>query len=682
MPAKLHNRLADSASPYLRQHAANPVAWQPWDAAALEAAQSLQRPILLSIGYSTCHWCHVMAHESFEDPATAAVMNARFVNIKVDREQRPDLDRLYQQLHQLMRHRGGGWPLTAFLHPDSQVPFLIGTYFPPEPRHGLPAFSDLLQQVADFHAEHAEEIAAEKTAVQALLTRIEPQQQALPQHDLIARALADYRLQADRNHGGLAGAPKFPQAPLLRGLWALRTHDRQSAALVAEALAGMVHGGLFDQLGGGFFRYAVDATWTIPHFEKMLYDNAQLLPLLAEAGQDAAQQAAFSRAATLTAAWLARELSTSDGDFFAALDADTPAGEGAYYVWTPAQVEAALPSPAATAAIRAFGLDGPANFEGRWHLTYRQALESPPSEALEQARQALLQRRQQRPAPARDDKVLCSWNALTITGLTHAAARLQAPGLDALAAGAHRAVRARLWDGEKLSAGWAYGECQQERFLNDYAYLLEATLARLAAHWQDADLQFALALADQLLADFEDTTRGGFFQTPATHEPLLHRARPFEDEALPSGNGIAAIALLHLGHLLGESRYLDAAERTLAAAGSAMEAAPLAHATLLRALDHFLRPPPVVVVRVAPSEAAPWQRVLTEHGAPGYLIPPQATALPGALAARAPRQHAVAYLCRGLHCEAPTSTPEALAAALAAPVGDQPAGSAAPNASR
>lgn len=664
MPVKLSNRLADSSSPYLRQHGANPVAWQPWDAAALQAAQSLQRPILLSIGYSTCHWCHVMAHESFEDPATAAVMNARFVNIKVDREQRPDLDRLYQQLHQLMRHRGGGWPLTAFLHPGSHVPFMIGTYFPDEPRHGLPAFRDLLQQVADFYDDHAEEIAAEKASVQALLTRIEPQQQALPQDDLITRAMAEYQALADREHGGLAGAPKFPQAPLLQALWALRIHDRQNKDLVAEALAGMVRGGLFDQLGGGFFRYAVDATWTIPHFEKMLYDNAQLLPLLAGAGQDAAQQAAFGRAAALTADWLARELGTADGAFFAALDADTPAGEGAYYVWTRAEVEAALPPPAAATACHAFGLDGPANFEGRWHLTLQQGLSSAPSAQLEQARQALLQRRQQRPAPARDEKVLCSWNALAITGLTLAARRLEASWIDALAARAHRAVRERLWDGEQLSAGWAHGERQHERFLSDYAYLLEATLARLAAHWQDADLQFALALADQLLADFEDTARGGFFQTPATHEPLLHRARPFEDDALPSGNGIAAIALLHLGHLLGESRYLKAAERTLAAAGTAMEAAPLAHATLLRALDHYLRPPPLVVVRVAPSAAAPWQRVLDEHDVAGYLIPPQAAELPGALATRAPREHAVAYLCRGLHCEAPTSTPEALAAAL------------------
>ncbi len=665
MPVALNNRLADSSSPYLRQHAANPVAWQPWDAAALQAARSLQRPILLSVGYSTCHWCHVMAHESFEDPATSAVMNARFVNIKVDREQRPDLDRIYQQLHQLMRHRGGGWPLTAFLHPSSHVPFMIGTYFPPEPRHGLPAFKDLLQQVADFYATHAEEIAADKASVQALLTRLEPQQQALPREDLIPRALAEYRAQADREHGGLAGAPKFPQAPLLQGLWALRAHDRQTADLVAEAVEGMVRGGLFDQLGGGFFRYTVDATWTIPHFEKMLYDNGQLLSLLARVGQDATQQAEFSRAATLTADWLARELSAADGAFFAALDADTPAGEGAYYVWTPAEVEAALPPRAAAAARHAFGLDGSPNFEARWHLTLEQGLASAPADGqLEQARQELLRRRQQRRAPARDEKLLCSWNALAITGLTHAARRLDDTGLDELAARAHQAVRARLWDGERLSAGWAYGECQPERFLNDYAYLLEATLARLAAHWQDADLRFALTLADQLLADFEDPTRGGFFQTPSTHEPLLHRARPFEDEALPSGNGIAAIALLQLGHLLGESRYLAAAEHTLAAAGPAMDAAPLAHMTLLRALEHYLRPPPVVVVRVAPSAARPWQRVLDRHDVAGYLIPPQAPDLPGALATRAPRQEAVAYLCRGLHCEAPTTTPEALAAAL------------------
>ncbi|MEM8548861.1 MAG: thioredoxin domain-containing protein [Pseudomonadota bacterium] len=433
------NRLANESSLYLQQHKDNPVDWWPWGEPALTEARNTGKPILLSVGYSACHWCHVMAHESFESSAIAAVMNEHFINIKVDREERPDIDKIYQTAHQLMAQRPGGWPLTMFLTPDAQLPFFGGTYFPPEPRQGMPGFVEVLEKVAEFHNGNPEEATRQGTAVQEVFSKLEPEQRDDSAIDSAPANLLRHVLaqQFDETNGGFGRAPKFPQTPsLLRMLnhWREGAEsdepDLQALLMAALSQTRMIHGGLFDQVGGGFFRYCVDADWQIPHFEKMLYDNGQLLSLLA-ATAVATGDENFVAAASATADWLLRDMRHTNGGFFATLDADSEGGEGAFYTFTPEAIEDILTPEAAALALELFGLTEPANFEGRWHLVQRRSIEEAAEsrelsarglrEQVNAIRSALRGAREQRPSPGRDEKILTSWNALAIRGLTEAA---------------------------------------------------------------------------------------------------------------------------------------------------------------------------------------------------------------------------------------------------------------------
>ena len=674
------NRLAGASSPYLLQHADNPVDWYPWGEEALERARAEDRPILLSIGYSACHWCHVMAHESFEDPATAEVMNRRFVNIKVDREERPDLDRIYQNAHMLLSQRPGGWPLTVFLTPD-QVPFFAGTYFPDTPRHGLPSFVDLLNRVADFVAEHPEEIRRQNDSLQQALGRIySPPGGAIPQINVLDRARAELARDFDEKFGGFGDAPKFPHPAILEWLaWhAARHGDPEAERMLARTLGAMAAGGIFDQVGGGFCRYSVDARWMIPHFEKMLYDNGPLLGLYA--ARAAAGDGTARRVAEQTVAWLEREMRDPSGAFCSSLDADSEGEEGRFYVWDPETVENLLPADEWAVASRVWGLNGPPNFEGRWHLhevvpvaTAAAALEIDPDAAavrLDRARERLLAARAQRVRPHRDDKVLGSWNALMITGLARAARALERPEWLRLARAAMAAVRQQLWRDGRLFASYREGatDTPPRAYLDDHALLLEATLALLEAGGWDADLlEWARTLADTLLADFEDREQGGFYFTARDHEALIQRPKVYADDAMAAGNGIAAQTLLKFGWLMGEPRYLEAAERTLANAGPMIEQAPTGHMSLLLALDMYHRPPPLVVLRGEPAALGEWQARLAARRDPvcSLAVPADAADLPPALAEKAaPSQGVRAYVCRGLQCRAPVTAPQELDAAL------------------
>ncbi|WP_018175464.1 thioredoxin domain-containing protein [Thioalkalivibrio sp. ALJ9] len=673
------NRLAGASSPYLLQHADNPVDWYPWGEDALQRARREDKPILLSIGYSACHWCHVMAHESFEDPATAEVMNERFINIKVDREERPDLDRIYQNAHMLLSQRPGGWPLTVFLTPD-QVPFFAGTYFPSTPRHGLPSFVDLMTRVADFLAEHPDEIQRQNESLQQALARIyRPAGGAIPAIGVLDKARAELAQTFDEQFGGFGDAPKFPHPASLEWLaWhAARHDDAEADRMLERTLAAMAAGGIFDQVGGGFCRYSVDARWMIPHFEKMLYDNGPLLGLYAEraaAGDDRARHVAEQ-----TVAWLEREMRDPSGAFYSSLDADSEGEEGRYYVWDPETVEGLLAEDEWAVASRVWGLNGPANFEGRWHLhevvpiaTVADALgiDEPEANArLGRARERLLAAREQRVRPHRDDKILGAWNALMITGLARAARAMERPDWLGLARAAMDAVRERLWRDGRLFASYREGATGElpRAYLDDHALLLEATLALLEAEWDSDLLGWATTLAEALLDDFEDTEHGGFFYTARDHEALIQRPKVYADDAMAAGNGIAAQAMQKLGFLLAEPRYLEAAERTLANAGPMIEQAPLGHMSLLIALDMHQQPPPLVVLRGAADELPAWQQRLRSQGHPawGFAIAGEVDDLPAALAEKAPPESGVrAYLCRGLHCEAPVTDPAALDNAL------------------
>ncbi|MGC1523327.1 MAG: thioredoxin domain-containing protein [Steroidobacteraceae bacterium] len=669
------NRLAAETSPYLLQHADNPVDWYPWSEEALAAAKRDHKPILLSIGYSACHWCHVMAHESFEDPATAALMNQLFISIKVDREERPDLDKIYQVAQQMITHGTGGWPLTMFLTAETQAPFFGGTYFPKEPRYGMPAFSDLLRRVADYYRSHGAEIAEQNEQLKLAFASLGADAAAddVTMDDSPLRAArAALERSFDPQFGGFSQAPKFPHPGSIERClrhWhrtsTQATPDLQSLYMASLTLTRMGEGGIYDQLGGGFARYSVDGRWTIPHFEKMLYDNGQLLCEYSRAAL-ATGEASFARIAAETADWVLRDMRSSQGGLYSSLDADSEGHEGKFYVWTRAEVQGSLTAQEYAAFSRRFGLTRDANFEGEWHLHIVESIddiaaalgESAPAvtELIDRARAKLKTLRDVRVWPARDEKILTAWNALAIKGLAIAARVLKRPDLADAATAAVDFIRRTLWRDGRLLATTKDGRAHLPAYLDDYAFLADALLELLQTGWRSSDLEFAQALCAVLLAQFEDKQAGGFFFTAADHEQLIHRSKTFSDDSVPSGNGVAASVLCRLGYLLGELPYLDTAERTLRAGWPLLQQYPQAHMSLGAALEDFLAPPQIVIVR---GDAAPveyWTESLGGLYAPTRMIfgiPRDAAGLPAALAAKRATADTVAYVCTGMTCSAP-----------------------------
>jgi uncharacterized protein YyaL (SSP411 family) len=669
------NRLSAESSPYLQQHADNPVDWYPWGPEAFEEAHKSGKPILLSIGYSACHWCHVMAHESFEDDAIAEVMNQLFVNVKVDREERPDVDKIYQTAHQLITQRGGGWPLTMFLDGDTQKPFFGGTYFPNEARHGMPAFTDLLQKVAAYYEQQRDEVREQSEQLVGILKKLEPasSNDAELDREPLQKARDTFAQTFDRDFGGFGSAPKFPHATTIERMlrhWRASANDTEpdlDALLMATlTLTRMADGGLFDHVGGGFCRYSVDRYWQIPHFEKMLYDNGPLLAIYAQAAVATGEQA-FADTAHATADWMLADMLAENGGFYSTRDADSEGEEGLYYLWTPEQVEELLGDDYPVFAKR-YGLDQPANFEGQWHLTVREALHEDDRGAVDRAKSVLLSERSQRVAPGRDEKQLTAWNALAIRGFAIAGRTLDRPDLSDAAVRAIDFLMSELLVNDRLMASYKDDVARFPAYLDDYAFLLDAVLESLQSRWNSQHIAFAVQLADLLLAHFEDGDNGGFYFTANDHEALIHRSKSLADEAVPSGNGVAAFALQRMGYLLAESRYLDAAEKTLRGAWQAMAEYPHGHVTLLTALEEYLEAPEIVIIRGDNEEIARWRDSAAKLYAPRRLvfaIAEDETDLPGALAERAPRDgETIAYRCVGSHCGLPVTSWEALAAEL------------------
>lgn len=668
-----NNHLTDETSPYLLQHKDNPVNWYPWGEHALKKAKQENKPILLSIGYSACHWCHVMAHESFESEETAAIMNEHFINIKVDREERPDLDKIYQTTHSLLTQKSGGWPLTMFLTPDEQMPFFAGTYFPDEPRHGMPAFSVILQRVSDAYKNDLENIQQQNIAIKDVFKKITEQDNnrtdelsAMP----IDIAKNQLKKSFDSEYGGFGAAPKFPhpgniEFAFKQWFHSLEHHNEDFDILntATFTLEKMAEGGVFDQLGGGFCRYSVDNQWQIPHFEKMLYDNGPLLSLYAQA-YTVVELPLFKDTAIETANWVIREMQSENGGYYSSLDADSENIEGKFYVWTPDEIKQHLSNEHYTTFSEYFGLNLPANFEGNeWNLIKAEKIQDIADKydidvhqlknQLNDNRHHLLAERNKRTRPGTDDKILCSWNALMIKGMSVAGRIFDKSEYIHSAQQSLDFIHSTLWSENGLLATHKAGSSQLRAYLDDYAFLLDAIIELLQAQWNPSHLEFASQLAEYLLTEFEDTENGGFYFTGHQHETLILRQKNYADDAMPSGNGIAAIALLKLGYLLCNTKYIAAAEKTLKAAFSNIKQSPIAHATLLQALDTYLNHGiTTVIIRADNATAKKWLDELNKRFNPQvqHFYLPENIHLPLELIAKKQRDQACAYICHGSEC--------------------------------
>jgi len=606
------NALAQETSPYLRQHAENPVEWLAWGPTALERARAQDRPLLVSIGYSACHWCHVMERESFEDPRTAALMNECFVCVKVDREERPDIDALYMEAVQSMTGHGG-WPLNVFLTPE-QLPFYGGTYFPPDARHGMPAWTQVLQAIAESWEQNREEIRAGGERLRERLSggaTLSPSSEPL-QEGKLEEAVATLAESFDARYGGFGAAPKFPQAPVLE-LLLLRDAGRAMALTTLHAMAG---GGIHDQLGGGFARYSVDATWTVPHFEKMLYDNALLARAYLHGWQNS-QDARLRDVCVDTLEWALREMRGPEGGFYSALDADSEGVEGRFYVWSVAELRDVLGRDA-DAAIAWLGVTEHGNFEDPhhpqpgWNVLSDRAgagAAAGDAETREHIRRRLLTARELRERPALDDKRLTSWNALMISALAEASAALSEPRyLDAAVTCAEflqndmREENAQAGEPARLLRTYNHGHAKIDAYLEDYAFLLEALIALFEATCEEHWFRQAVALADEIIARFADPKKGGFFSTASDAEALIVRRKDFEDSPIPSGSSSAAVGLLRLAQLTGSDEYERAALGALALVADIAPRHPSAFGHMLQALHWHLQPARPIACAVPPRQ--------------------------------------------------------------------------------
>ncbi|MEO5703845.1 MAG: thioredoxin domain-containing protein [Candidatus Limnocylindrales bacterium] len=683
------NRLANETSPYLLQHADNPVAWFPWGPDALTRAKLLDRPIFLSIGYAACHWCHVMARESFEDEATAMYLNARFVPIKVDREERPDLDQIYMSAVQSLTGQGG-WPMSVFLTPEGR-PFYGGTYFPPVPGHGLPSFRQLLEGIDRAWREQRadlEQSAAQLVGQMATSSRTSAGG-AAPTPTLVDAAVGLIERSFDATNGGWGGAPKFPQPMSIE--FVLRraaARDPRALPIARRTLDKMADGGLRDQLGGGFHRYATDAIWLVPHFEQMLYDNAQLARVYLHAWA-LTGDAQYRDVATGTLDYIIRELTTTDGAFAASQDADTNHVEGATFTWRAGEIKATLGNDAALFST-AYGVTEGGNWEdvtilsrvrSSSDLATLYGVKAAEVDArLARSREQLLSLRAKRPQPARDDKALAAWNGLAIGALADAARLLGFTSDGAPAAARYRAAAEHaaevilgglLGSDGRLGRSWKDGRATGQGVLEDYANLAEGLLALYETTFDERWFTTARALADAMLDRFADPD-GGFFDTATDHERLVTRPKDIQDNATPSGGSVATLVLLRLAAFTGESRYREAAERALATVTAYTARYPTAFATWLQAIDLALAPVAEIAIVGDPADEA--TRALLAVASGGYepnrvvALQPVAdgtSAIPLLEDRARIKDRPTAYVCRNFACRLPVTDPDALRDQLA-----------------
>jgi len=677
------NRLGEETSPYLLQHADNPVHWQPWGEEALERARTENMPIFLSIGYSACHWCHVMAHESFEDAATAEVMNRHFVNIKVDREERPDLDHIYQTAYQLLAGRGGGWPLSMFLTPGLE-PFWGGTYFPNVPRYGMPAFRDMLLAVARTWEDKPEDVRHNAVSLRAGLAsmNVAHGSEAALTDGLLEQAAVRLTGNFDPTWGGFGQAPKFPSTMALQFLlrrW-YRTGNETTLHVVTHSLAKMAQGGIYDHLAGGFARYSVDEKWLVPHFEKMLYDNALLIGLYTDAWR-ATGNPLFARVVRESLDYVIRDMGAPDGGFCAAQDADSEGEEGKYYVWRPGEIEEVVGAADAPLFMSYYSVSDAGNFEGQNILWVTEPLEEVAAQfglsaeaaeaRLAGARTRLLARRGNRVPPGRDDKVITSWNGLMIGALARGYGAFGEERWLSAAEAAADFLLTRLTVDGRLLRCYRDGRARFAAYLDDYAFLADGLLELYVASGHPRWLKESCRLMAEVREHFAAPT-GGFYFTADDHEELVARTFAGMDQSIPSGNAVAARCMVRLHHLTGESVDLEAAERTVRAFLTHAVSQPLGYSALLEALDELVHPPRTVALVAEPGDDTPgdWQARLGRRYLPDVLLQRLTVGInpvPPVLEGKGTvNGRAAAYVCHAGTCSAPVTDFDALAAGLAA----------------
>ena len=665
------NRLIHETSPYLKQHAHNPVDWYPWGADALAKAKAENKLILLSIGYSACHWCHVMERESFENPDIAKLMNEHFVSIKVDREERPDLDDIYQKSAQAFMRRGGGWPLTVFLTPD-QEPFWGGTYFPPTPRHGMPGFPEVLLGVAEAYNNEPAQVQQNTQKVKAGLRQIaSPQPSTDPLTDeLLDGAVKDLGAFYEPVNGGFGDAPKFPTPPpfhvLLRQF--IRTRDQKTLDMTLHSLWKMAAGGIYDHLGGGFHRYSTDGQWLVPHFEKMLYDNAQLVRLYLD-GWRLSREPRFKQVVEETLEYLRREMVHPDGGFYTAQDADSEGHEGKYFIWDPTEVNAILGLDLGEVFCRVYDITDRGNFEGKnipnlINANGKIDVKDLPNaeQAFADARRKLLEVRERRVKPLRDDKILTGWNGLMLSGVLDAYQTLGNAAYLDMAEKALAFLLEHAYKNGRLFRTVTGGIGKLNAYLDDYAFLAAALIDAFEATAKPAYLDKARELTAVMLEQFWDSQAGGCFFTGKDHEPLIQRMKTAEDSAIPSGNAVAAMNFLRLFHYTGEPNYLDKAEQTLRLFRTHMDQNPFGMASMLCALDFYLAKPKEIVLVGKPGAAEMTDLLLKIYGryVPNKTLVRVDNAGSGYVPAAAKGKTAIdgkptAYVCHNFTCSQPVT---------------------------
>ncbi|HUA65588.1 MAG TPA: thioredoxin domain-containing protein [Alphaproteobacteria bacterium] len=679
--SKHTNRLAREKSPYLLQHAHNPVDWFAWNEEAFEAARRENKPIFLSVGYSTCHWCHVMERESFEDERIAAYLNRHFVSIKVDREERPDVDKIYMIFVQATTG-GGGWPMSVFLTPDLK-PFLGGTYFPPDTRQGRPGFLQVLEQVAQLWSKREKDVAASAADMHS---RLETATITLPHGGpaldagILERAAVLFKSAYDPRNGGFGGAPKFPQPSMPQFLlrYARRFGDEEAARMVLNTCERMAAGGIHDQLGGGFARYSVDAEWLVPHFEKMLYDNAQLAQLYLDAFLVAKEHGAgdaetFAAVVRDVLDYVLRDMTHSDGGFFSAEDADSEGHEGKFYCWTHDELSKLLSPKEFKVAAHYFGITAGGNFMDHSHPEPLRGLnvlsvvnpignDGGEEKLLAAARKKMFAARGDRIRPHRDDKILTSWNGLMLGAFARAGAVLDEPKYSEAASKNLRFIREYLWSagsaktGPSLFRRWRDGQSDKVQLLEDYAFLLFGVIDLYETTLETEHLNFALELAAAMLEKFFDAKNGGFWQSAMGSKNLILRLKDDYDGAEPSGNSVAVLSLLKLASITGQRRFAEAAEKTLGLFAGRLQKVPQAVPFLLQALDFSLQEPARVVIAGTRGSAKFQELLHAAHSIyqPNKIVLGNAGAVDDFSKTLPIKGGATVYLCRGTTCQAPT----------------------------
>ncbi len=660
------NRLKKEKSDYLLQHADNPVDWYPWSDEAFLIAEQEDKPIMLSIGYSACHWCHVMAHESFEDDATAEIMNKNFINIKLDKEERPDLDKIYQMSQTIITGKTGGWPLTVFMTPK-KFPFFAGTYFPNTERHGLPSFKDILIRVNDFYIDQKRDIELQNIQIKNIFNNLNKSKESknIINDDLMEKVKNELLASMDKVHGGFGSAPKFPHINNLEFLIkTLKKQDKDVLDAINLTLSRMCCSGIFDHLKGGFFRYSVDELWMIPHFEKMLYDNGPMISILANAFRKTGNKMYLNKLSQ-TCDWLLAEMQSNDGGYYSTIDADSEGIEGKFYVWSGDDLKNILNKEEIDVFKKMFVVYDRPNFDGKYHLHVTKTNESYYLENIDIANKIckkLLHKRDERIRPGTDKKVLVSWNALVIEGMINAYKVTENKDYLISARKSFDFIKNNMWQDGKLYACYHDKACFNA-YLDDYAFLSRACLEILKIEWDNSYFDFLIKTTDVLINDFQDKENGGFYFTSDNHEELIYRPKSYMDESLPSGNSIAIGALMELYELTGLTKYIEAVENAINSAHDSLNRSNSSHSSLLLVAPRTDSSKRLIIIRCEESNLSDNQNLINKLDTLNdniYFITNNITLKADGLSDKKPEGNFTAYICQNNICLEPISSIEKL----------------------